>query len=222
MRLQRYILTGIATVIPVAVTWVVFDFVLGLLARIGFPAVVFLSRTFRASEYVVAEWLLNPLAQSILAVLLTLAGFYLLGLATTAVLGRKLIALFELILQRLPLVQTIYGSTKRLLEVLRSKPAHIQRVVLISFPTRDMKALGFITRVLKDCDTGEDLAAVYVPTTPNPTSGYMEIVPLRNVVQTDMSFDEAMSFIITGGAVGPDSIRYSCPSEHVAGPQSEP
>jgi uncharacterized membrane protein len=81
--------------------------------------------------------------------------------------------------------------------------------VLISFPTPEMKTVGFITKVMRDTDTGRELAAVYVPTSPNPTSGYIEIVPLEDVVQTDWTMEEAMSFVMTGGANAPDSVRYS-------------
>ena len=89
------------------------------------------------------------------------------------------------------------------------RPEQTQRVALIEFPTPGMKAVGLITRTLTDRDTGEQLAAVFIPTTPNPTSGYLEIVPMAKVVLTDLSFDEAMSFVITGGAVGPERILFS-------------
>jgi uncharacterized membrane protein len=91
----------------------------------------------------------------------------------------------------------------------QQKPDKVQRVVLIPFPTPEMKTVGFVTRVLHDKATGEELAAVYVPTTPNPTSGYLEIVPLKQVVSTDWTVDEAMTFVISGGAVAPDQIHYS-------------
>jgi uncharacterized membrane protein len=71
-----------------------------------------------------------------------------------------------------------------------------------------MKALGFVTKIIRDEAGGRDLAAVYVPTSPNPTSGYIEIVPLSEVVQTDWSIEEAMSFVVTGGANGPDSVHF--------------
>ena len=81
--------------------------------------------------------------------------------------------------------------------------------MLIEFPTEHMKTVGFVTRILRDDVTGRELAAVYVPTTPNPTSGYLEIVPVERVVSTDWTIDEAMTFIISGGAVAPDTLRYS-------------
>ena len=86
-------------------------------------------------------------------------------------------------------------------------------VVLIEFPSKDMKTVGFITRILTDEQTGRQLAAVYVPTTPNPTSGYLEIVPLENLVPTNWSMDEAMTFIISGGAVAPEKITYENPNK---------
>ena len=111
-------------------------------------------------------------------------------------------------IHRIPLVQTVYGAIKKFISVLQTKPDNVQRVVLIEFPSPQMKTVGFVTRVLTDQRTGKQLAAVYVPTTPNPTSGYLEIVPLENLVATDWSMDEAMTFIISGGAVAPDHIQY--------------
>ena len=82
-------------------------------------------------------------------------------------------------------------------------------MVLIAFPNPNMRTVGFVTKVMEDYKTGQQLAAVYVPTTPNPTSGYMEIVPLADLISTDWSMDEAMTFILSAGAVAPDRISYS-------------
>jgi uncharacterized membrane protein len=72
-----------------------------------------------------------------------------------------------------------------------------------------MKALGLVTRSFVDEDTGEELAAVYVPTAPNPTGGYLEIVPVGELVPLDWTVDEAMSFVLSGGTTAPDRIRFS-------------
>jgi len=109
-------------------------------------------------------------------------------------------------------VQSIYGATKRLLQSLQQSPASGQRVVLIAFPSPDMKAIGFVTKVMIDPDSGRELAAVYVPTSPNPTSGYIEIVPLQDVVQTDWTVEEGMTFIMTGGTNAPDQLRFNNPT----------
>jgi len=125
------------------------------------------------------------------------------------VIGIRLIGLMDNILSRIPIVHTVYGSVRKLIKVLQSKPENIQRVVLIAFPSAQMKTVGFVTRVMSDAATGEKLAAVYVPTTPNPTSGYMEIVPVKDLISTDWSMDEAMTFILSAGAIAPEKINYS-------------
>jgi uncharacterized membrane protein len=206
---RRYILTGIVTAVPILVTWLVFEFVLSQLLRFGTPLVLALYRGVHAFAPEVAQTLLEPWFQPALAVVLTLILLYLLGLATTWVVGKRVIAFFEGLVARLPLVTTIYGSTKKLLDALRQKPESLERVVLINFPSRDMKAVGFVTKIMKDTATGQELAAVYVPTAPNPTSGYMQIVPVDQVISTNWSMDEAMTFVITGGAVAPESIEYT-------------
>lgn len=214
----RYLLIGFFTVAPLWVTWFVLDFVFSLLARTGAPLLRGAAHAVRPFAESVADWLLNPTVQYLLAALVTLVGLYFIGLITSMVVGRQLLGLMERILARLPLVQTIYGATKRFLETLREPPVSGQRVVLISFPSPEMKALGFVTRVMRDPDTGRQLAAVYVPTSPNPTSGYIEIVPLDDVVQTDWTMEEAMSFVMTGGTNAPDTVRFGpAPAQTQAG-----
>jgi len=117
-----------------------------------------------------------------------------------------------------PLASTIYGSARKLLDILQTKPDGTQRVVLIDFPHSQMKSVGFVTRVIREQDSGRELAAVYVPTTPNPTSGYLEIVPVEKITPTDWTVDQAMSFIISGGAVSPDSIPFAAPAATPPGP----
>ena len=205
----RYTLIGFFTVAPLWVTWLVFDFLLNILAGAGTPLLLGASRAIAPFSTTMAEWLRDTSFQRLVAVIMTLVLFYGLGVLASFVVGRRLIELFEAILSRLPLVQTIYGATKRFLQTLRQPPVSGQRVVLISFPTPEMKAVGFVTRIIRDEASGRELAAVYVPTSPNPTSGYIEIVPLSEVVQTDWSIEEAMSFVMTGGTNAPDSIRFT-------------
>lgn len=207
----RYVLIGFFTVAPLWVTWFVLDFLFSLLARTGAPILRGVASGVRPFSAALADWLVDPTVQYLLAALVTLGGLYAVGVVTSLVVGRQLLALLERLLARLPLVQTIYGATKRFLETLRKPPLSGQRVVLISFPSPEMKAVGLVTKVMADPDTGRKLAAVYVPTSPNPTSGYIEIVPLDDVVQTDWSMEEAMSFVMTGGTNAPDRLRFDNP-----------
>ncbi len=209
LHLQRYVLTGLLTVVPIWITFVVFKFVLTQLSSLGMPSVMAMARGLQKNWPNLAEWLVAPWFQSLLAISLTLVALYILGLVASRVVGKRMLALFDLLMHKIPVVQTVYGSIKKLLNVLQQQPEGTQRVVLISFPTPEMKTVGFVTRILKDEVTGQELAAVYVPTTPNPTSGYLEIVPVEHLVATDWSMDEAMTFIISGGAVAPDRIRYN-------------
>ncbi len=214
MHLQRYIITGILTIIPIWITWWVFDFFLGQLSNIGAPAIRFIARIIDPVAPGISAHLLEPWAEFLLAVILTLGAIYLLGLLTTLVIGRRLLALMDAIMHRIPVAERIYGATKQLLSVLQQQPGQeVERVVLIEFPQPGMKVVGFVTRTFTDPDTGETLVAVYVPTTPNPTSGYLEIVPVDRVISTSWSLDEAMSFIISGGTVGPETVPYSAGSD---------
>ena len=206
LRIKRYLLTGLLTFIPLWVTWLVFKFVLGLLAGIGAPLVAALLGALslvapRTANALNAEWL-----TFIVALLITLLSLYLLGLVASRVIGQRFLNGFDALLARIPLVQTIYGGTKKLMAVLQNKPSGLQRVVLIDFPRRGMKVVGFVTRVMIEEGTGRQMAAVYIPTTPNPTGGYLELVPVEELTPTDWTMDQAMAFIISGGAVAPDTL----------------
>ncbi len=216
-QLRRWLITGILTVIPLWITWWVFTFILNQLSRFGTPWVRAAGRAVEPLSPALSAWLLHPWFQFACAVLLTLAVLILLGWLTTRVLGRKLLEIVDNLIRRIPLAERIYGGTRKLISALQQQPEHVERVVMIPFPSEQMKVIGFVTRVFNDAETGRQLAAVYVPTTPNPTSGYLEIVPVEHVVSTDWSVDEAMSFIMTGGTVAPDKLQY-----HGESPQISP
>jgi uncharacterized membrane protein len=214
LYVRRYLVSGILTIVPLWVTWVVFEFVLRQLSKFGRPWVAAFSKRLEKDHPLIAEMLLDPWFANILAILITLVMLYLLGWAASRVVGRRILDAFESLLARLPLITTVYGGVKKLIGALQQKPSGVQRVVLIDFPHRDMKAVGLVTRTMIDSSTGKTLAAVYVPTTPNPTNGYIEIVPVERLTSTDWTMDEAMNFVISGGAVGPDRIAYEAPAPH--------
>ena len=204
----RYVLIGLITAAPLWVTWLVFDFLFTQLSKLGAPWVTAFARTLRAVSPPLADWLLESWFQSLLAALVSLLLLYGLGWFASRVIGRRILDALEAIVQRIPLVAAIYGGTKRFLSVVKERPADVQRVVLIPFPTPEMRTIGFVTRVIEDEATGAKVAAIYVPTSPNPTSGYIELVPLEHVTPTDWTMDQAMSFVMTGGATAPDTIRF--------------
>ncbi|MCZ3133248.1 DUF502 domain-containing protein, partial [Acinetobacter baumannii] len=85
----------------------------------------------------------------------------------------------------------------------QKKPDGTQRVVLVDFPHTEMKSIGFVTRVIREKDTGRELAAVYVPTTPNPTSGFFLMMPKADTIELDMTVDAALKYIVSMGVVAP-------------------
>lgn len=204
----RYIVIGLLTAAPLAITWWIVSFLFEQLSELGSPGVWALSEGIRPRFPRLADFMLDETVQSIAAVFVVLLFLYVLGWAAGRVIGQRLIAMFEAAIGAIPFVDRIYRATKRFLAVAGNADQSERRVVLIHFPSRDMKTVGLVTRVIRDSRSGEELAVVYVPTAPNPTSGYIEIVPMSSVVFTDWSFDQAMSFIVTGGSNAPDTIDY--------------
>lgn len=210
-RLRAYFLTGLLTLLPIWLVWIVFKFVLVLLSDMSQPLVAPLSGRLAAAHPEWLGWMDDPWAQSTFAVVATVLVIVAVGALARRVIGQRMLAWFEALIARIPLAKTVYGSARKLLDLLQTKPDGTQRVVLIDFPHREMKCVGFVTRVMREEGTGRELAAVYVPTTPNPTSGYLEVVPVDRLTPTDWSVDEAMAFIISGGAVSPDTIPFERP-----------
>ena len=204
--LQRNILAGIITIGPLFVTYLIFSFLLGVLAKAGLPVVQLFAVIFPEA------WLNQPWLQSVMAIVLTLIVLYVVGRVTSLVVGRQAFGLFETALERLPIIAKIYSSVRQLLDSMMAKKESSQRVVLVDFPIVGQKSIGFLTRTLIDSTSGELLAAVLVPCAINPTSAYLQILPIQNVTETDLNMEQAMSMLMTGGAVGPETIVYTRPA----------
>ncbi|HLI19338.1 MAG TPA: DUF502 domain-containing protein [Rhodanobacteraceae bacterium] len=205
LHIKRYLITGLLAFIPVWITWVVFKFLFTLLAGVGAPLVNGIIGLIGLAAPSAANALHRDWVESILAFVLTVVALYLLGWLSTRMLGRRILGAVDSLLERIPLVHTIYGGVKKLMTLMRNKPGGTQRVVLIDFPSPALKSVGFVTRTFIDA-AGREVAAVYVPTTPNPTGGYLELVPTERLITTDWSMDQAMAFIVSGGAVGPEQL----------------
>ena len=204
-NLQHNILAGIITIGPLAITFLIFKFLLDELAKAGMPVIELLAAFFPDN------WLRQPMVQPLLAIVLTLVMLYVLGRVTHLVIGRQAFELFEAVLERLPFIAKIYTSVRQLLDSMMAKKEASQRVVLVDFPIAGQKAIGFLTRTMTDETTGELLATVLLPNAINPTSAFLQIMPMSRVTDTDLTMEQAMSMIMTGGAVGPESIRFTQP-----------
>ncbi|UJB20738.1 MULTISPECIES: DUF502 domain-containing protein [Lysobacter] len=215
-NLQRLFLTGLLTLLPIWLTWVVVKFVFVLLSDTSRPLIGPLLNNLATTSPQALGWLNDQWVQTAIALVATLGVILLSGAMARRVVGQTVLRWFESLIKRIPLASTIYGSARQLLDILQTKPDGTQRVVLVDFPHNQMKSIGFVTKVMREEGTGRELAAVYVPTTPNPTSGYLEIVPVELITPTDWTVDQAMSFIISGGAVSPATIPFSAPAANAA------
>jgi uncharacterized membrane protein len=207
LYVQRYLLTGLLTFIPIWLTWAVFKFIFSLLSQVNLPWVAAVFSTLADAFPETIGRLNQGWLVSLFAFVVTVVALYVTGWAASHVFGRRLIGIMEGLIKRIPLAHTIYGGTKKLMGLMQKKPAGTQRVVLIDFPSPELKSVGFVTRVFQDA-SGRELAAVYVPTTPNPTGGYLEIVPIERLIATDWTVDQAMAFILSAGAAGPDVLPF--------------
>ncbi len=133
---------------------------------------------------------------------------YLVGLVGSYVIGRRLIAVGHAIANFIPIVRPIYRTAKQTVDALGPSniEKHYSRVVLLDFPRKGVKSIGFATSTFKD-PNGDPLVAVYIPTTPIPTSGYLALVPEEDVISTTLTVDEAMKVVISGGVLTPDEIE---------------
>jgi uncharacterized membrane protein len=202
-NLRSSFLTGLLTLLPIWLVWVVFKFVFGMLSDVSRPLVGPLMAHLAASDPEMLGWLAATWVQTAIALSATVVFVIGVGLMTRRVAGLQFIRWFEALIGRIPLAKSVYGSARQLLDMLQTKPDGAQRVVLIDFPHPGIKSVGFVTRTFNDATSGREIAAVYVPTTPNPTGGYLELVPLDELTPTDWSVDQAMTFILSGGAVSP-------------------
>ena len=186
--------------LPLFITYVLIAFLVNIFTGVGAPLVTGLLRLFGLED------LAYPL---VLAVnfLLSLAVIFLLGLVGTNILGQRLLAAFEGLLLRLPLVKTIYSSAKQMIETFQGPGRSFQRGVLLQYPRQGLWSIGLVATERADnlnLVPGNRVLSVFVPTTPNPTSGYLVIVSPEDVVDLDFSVEDAFKFIVSGGIVGKD------------------
>ncbi len=205
--LQSKLILGLLTILPLAVVWYVVSFLVGLLSWAGRPLVDLIFRYFGVPNEGAASWWHNDTVATALAVILSLWIIYIVGVIASNVIGARLIAWFNGLLNRVPIVRQVYGAVQKLIQSLSHRPDGVQRVVLLPFPNEEMRAIGFVTKTFSDAATGREMAAVYMPTAVNPTCGYLEIVAIDKCIETDLTGDQAMNMILSGGATAPDFIR---------------
>ena len=194
-RLRNYFFTGIIVLLPLIITvyvfLVIFNLLDGLLAEL-------------------IEALLG-FAVPGLGMVLTVIFVLLVGLVATNVIGKRFIALFDRLITRIPMVKVIYGAVKQIISAFATQPRDaFRRVALVEYPRPGIYAIGFVTGE----GTGEvqektaaKVSSIFIPTTPNPTSGMLLLVPQAEITYLDMSVEEGLKWIISGGVVHPHRLN---------------
>lgn len=200
-RVRAYFFAGVLVTAPIVITfyiaWLVIDWIDGKVTPLIPPA-------YNPETYL--PFSVPGLGLVIVFVLLTLIG----AMAAGAV-GRIWVSATERILARMPVIRSVYGATKQIFEtVLRQQSNAFRQVVLIEYPRRGSWALGFITgRTMGEVQelTQDEVVNVFLPTTPNPTSGYLLFVPRRELVILSMTVEEGIKMVVSGGIVTPEDVR---------------
>ena len=193
-RLTTRMAAGIVALIPVVVTVAVLRFVFNLTAGILLPVV----------EPIVGTW--SPLARGALSLGLLLVAVYLLGELATNVVGRRVLSLVEDIVLRVPFVKVVYSASKQVVTAFQGRGARaFKSVVFIDFPHPGMRSVGFVTSSFRRAD-GSDWSTVFVPTTPNPTTGFLQILPSHELETTTMTVEEGIKVVMSLGVLMTESV----------------
>jgi len=214
------ITAGLLVVLPIWITYLLVTFLFGVMRDASQWVVELVLRSQRIEAFmnhIGVEWkALGSLAElpvgwrwgiSIFSVFLTIFALYAIGLFTANIFGRRIIETVERFLERVPLVKTVYRSSKQILVTLTGEPGRkFQRVALIPFPQERMRCVGFVTSTFHDSVSGEELATVFIPTTPNPTTGYLQVVRRSDLVEVDWTVEQAVQVIMSAGILRPDHV----------------
>lgn len=200
--IQGRIVSGLLVLVPLGITVFILDFLLSLTVGMVRPAILlFVEEPPKTGSWL--DFTLNVLSLLVLILIL-----YVVGLVAANIVGRRLIGLGESILARIPLVKTIYSASKQVVDAfsIKDKTAGMRAVALVEFPSEGLRSIGFVTGTMLD-EKGRECCRVFIPTTPNPTTGYFLIIPREKVYYTQYSMEEACKMLMSGGIVAPDRIE---------------
>ena len=196
-RLRAYFLTGVIVTAPFSITiYLVWQFFSFLDTRVE----GLLPGRYNPETYL--PFSLPGVGLVVMVAFLTLVGMLTAGLA-----GRTLVRLGERLLSRMPVVRSVYSTLKQIFEtVLAQSSRSFREVVLIEYPRRGLGAIGFVTGPTRgeiQARSEDELVNVFLPTTPNPTSGFLLFVPKKDLIHLDMSIEDGIKLVISGGIVAP-------------------
>jgi uncharacterized membrane protein len=200
VSIRRYFLAGLLVWLPIIITFYILSFLVKILDK----SLNFLPVAYRPDVWLGVHVPGVGVILSLLVILTT-------GLMVTNLLGRKLISFWEKVLARIPLVRSIYGSAKQVIDTLFSSNGQaFRKVLLVEYPRKGCWSIAFKTgagTAELHSKVGENLITLFVPTTPNPTSGFLIIVPKDEIIELKMSVDEALKMVISLGVIQPTQLE---------------
>ena len=198
--LKKIFLTGLAATVPISVT----VYVLFITVRMMDSLIQFIPPRFHPDRFL-------PFHIPGLGIIFTILFIFAVGLVTRSYLGKKFVGLGEWLVDKIPLVRSIYKAVKQFIEALfGDRSMSFRRVVLIEYPRPGIYCIAFVTGIAKgevQKKTTGTVLNLFVPTTPNPTSGFYLMIPESDVVNLSMTVEDAFTLIISGGMISPPAGR---------------
>tara|TARA_Y100000996_G_scaffold16925_1_gene12680 strand:- start:897 stop:1490 length:594 start_codon:yes stop_codon:yes gene_type:complete len=195
IKIKNYLITGIISIIPIYLTYWIIENLFNFFSGPGKSII----ETFFEVEY---QFLIQ-----FVGFILTLTFLIVLGVIVKNVFGKKIYNYFELLLDSIPIINRIYKTIKNVTDTLASsKEQTFTKVVMIEYPKNDLWTLAMVTSESVDTK-GEHYYNLFVPTTPNPTSGYLIICKKDKTIDAGVSVEEGLSIIISGGMLGPKDLK---------------
>ena len=191
-RLRNYFITGIVVLVPIGITLYLTKFFISVSSKL-------IPEEINPNSYL-------PILIPGLEIFLAVIFITLIGYLSLSFIGKKILQLFNDLLKKIPILRTIYSAIGQMAATLAPKRKNKKSVVLIEYPRKGSWAVGFATKDNKgeiSNKTNRNLVNVFVPTTPNPTSGFLLMFPKEEVIYLDMSFEEASKFIVSAGTSNP-------------------
>ena len=194
MSRKNYFITGLFSIIPLAITFTIIKWLFEFFSKPGKKMINYILPNSNA-----------PIIENIIGFILTFLFIYLIGVIISNVLGKRLYLFFEKILAKIPLINYIYNTIKQIIDTLAiSQKQAFKKVVYIEYPKKDVWTIALVTGESKDSE-GNEYYQIFVPTTPNPTSGFMLYIKKENTKETNMNIDEGLKIIISGGMLAPET-----------------
>jgi uncharacterized membrane protein len=193
-KLRNYFITGIVVLVPIGITLYLTKFFIRISSKL-IPAEI------NPNNYL-------PILIPGLEIVLAIIFITLIGYLSLSFIGKKILQLFNDLLKKIPILRTIYSAIGQMAATLAPKKNSKKSVVLVEYPRKGSWAVGFATKDNKgeiSKKTNQKLVNVFVPTTPNPTSGFLLMFPKEDIIYLDMNFEEASKFIVSAGTSNPKS-----------------